>query len=87
MMREVLWTPIAMFVLLFAAAAGVRAQVPPGAMPSPDRVAKEITGSDAMDTAARQMGAFWQLQKIVETMAGSRLFRNQLTPEEQRLIG
>jgi len=56
-------------------------------MPSAQRVKSELKGADAMDTAARQMGAFWQLQEIIKNLAGPRLWRNQLTPDEQRLLG
>lgn len=55
--------------------------------PSADRVRAELTGADPMDTAARQMGAFWQLQQIVKELSGFRYVRNQLTPEERRLLG
>ena len=56
-------------------------------MPSMEGVATEIKGADAMDTAARRMGAFWQLMQIIQELAGQRLYRNQLTPDEGRLIG
>lgn len=55
--------------------------------PSAERIRGEINGSDAKDTAARQMGACWQIQRIVEELAGQRRWRNQLTPDERRLIG
>ena len=55
--------------------------------PPVDRVRAEITGADPMDTAARQMGAFWQLQGILKELSGFRFVRNQLTPDERRLIG
>jgi hypothetical protein len=55
--------------------------------PSMERVTTEIKGADPMDTAARQMGAFWQLQEIIKTLSGLRWTRNQLTPDEGRLIG
>lgn len=55
--------------------------------PSIERVKAEIKGTDALDTAARQMGAFWQLKTIVEQLSGFRRYRNQLTPDEARMIG
>jgi hypothetical protein len=55
--------------------------------PSVDRVKAELKGTDAMDTAARQMGAFWQLQEIIKELSGFRWSRNQLTPDEKRLLG
>lgn len=72
-----------------AAAVAVVAQSPikPGSMPSADRVRAEIKGANPMETAARQMGAFVQLRRIVETLAGQRNFTDRLTAEEKRLIG
>ena len=55
--------------------------------PAIERVRNEIKGKDATDTAAKHVGAFWQLQNIVKEMSGGRQYRNQLTPEEGRLIG
>ena len=40
-----------------------------------------------MDTAARQMGAFWQLQQIIKDLSGTRVNRNELSPRENELIG
>lgn len=56
-------------------------------MPSTARVRDETKGADSMDTAARQMGAFWQLLQVIQEMAGQRYYRNQLTPDEGRYIG
>lgn len=56
-------------------------------MPSVERVKSEIKGADALDTAARQMGAFWQLQEIIKTLSGLRWARNELTADERRLLG
>ncbi len=55
-------------------------------MPTVERVKAEVRSRDRMDTAARQMGAFWQLRRIIETLAGPRLYRST-TPDERRLIG
>jgi hypothetical protein len=55
--------------------------------PPVGRVQAQIKGKDAMDTAARQMGAFWQLLQVIQELAGQRFYRNQLTPDEGRLIG
>jgi hypothetical protein len=55
--------------------------------PSVERVKSEMQGKDAMDTAARQMGAFWQLQEIIKGMSGLRWTTNALTPDEERLLG
>jgi tetratricopeptide (TPR) repeat protein len=76
-------------VLLPAFAARAQATNPPylSQIPSVERVRAEIKGTDAMDTAARQMGAFWQLQEIIKTLSGLRWTRGQLTPDEGRLIG
>jgi tetratricopeptide (TPR) repeat protein len=55
--------------------------------PSLERVRAELKGADAMDTAAMHMGAFWQLQQMINELAGPRRYRNQLTPDEGRLLG
>lgn len=55
--------------------------------PSVERVKAEIKGTDSMDTAARQMGAFWQLQKVIKELSGFRWTRNELTSDEKRLLG
>jgi hypothetical protein len=54
-------------------------------MPSVDRVTKEMQASDPAETAARQMGAFWQLKQMVEDMAGPRFYKPGLTPDEARM--
>jgi len=56
-------------------------------MPSPERVMREVQGTDAMDTSARQMGALWQLYKMVEDMAYGleHRYTNKLTPDENRI--
>ena len=55
--------------------------------PSVERVKSEMQGKDAMDTAARQMGAFWQLQEVIKGMSGLRWAQNRLTADEKRLLG
>lgn len=54
--------------------------------PSVDKVKAELKGSDALDTAAKQMGAFWQLREIIETLGRPRILRSP-TPDENRLMG
>lgn len=55
-------------------------------MPATERVLREIQGSNPVDTAERQMGAFWQLRQIIYDLALSqRRNRNNVTPDEQRL--
>src|SRR5688572_25460166 len=87
--RKALITLAAAAVLLQTAGARAQATNPPylSQMPSMERVTAEIKGADAMDTAARRMGAFWQLMQIIQELAGQRLWRNQLTPDEGRLLG
>lgn len=55
-------------------------------MPTVERVKAEIKGTDAIDTAARQAGAFWQLRDVIYKMALSQ-HRNdrQVTSDEKRL--
>ena len=59
-------------------------------MPAPDRVMREIQGTDPADTAIRQIGAFWQLTEIIKDMAwslGHRFYgiKGQLLPDEERI--
>jgi hypothetical protein len=53
-----------------------------GGMPSVDRVLSEVKGDSALDTAARQCAAFWQLQQMIKSLAGG----PQLTGDELHLI-
>lgn len=82
---------VAVVIVALLPTATVQAQAtdPPylSQMPAVDHVMAEIKGPDPMDTAARQMGAFWQLQKMVQGLAGDRYYRNQLTTDEGNLIG
>src|SRR5918911_246229 len=84
--------PLPIVLVLTVVIAGVSATTAqnPGYLrdfPSAERVFAEIKGKDAMDTAARQRGAFWQLKKIIEELSGFRWTRNELTPDEKRLMG
>ncbi len=56
-------------------------------MPSPERVMREVKGSDADDTVARQLGALLQFNKMIENMAWElgRRYGDALTGDEQRL--
>jgi hypothetical protein len=56
-------------------------------LPPVERVLREIKGATPDETAARQMGTFLQFKDIIQDMAGYRYYRNQLTADEQRLIG
>jgi tetratricopeptide (TPR) repeat protein len=71
------------------ASASTQTKNPPylAQFPSVERVKSEMQGKDAMDTAARQMGAFWQLQEIIKGMSGLRWTTNALTPDEKELLG
>jgi hypothetical protein len=89
-MKTLAWSLVVSVVaLLPTSAAQAKEMNPPylSEMPSVERVQSEIQGDDPMNTAARQMGAFWQLQQVVNDMAGPRRYRNQLTPDEGRLLG
>jgi hypothetical protein len=55
-------------------------------MPSPERVLAEVRGRDDLDTAARQAGTFHQLVQMMRVMSEGRAYRNQLTPDEQRVM-
>jgi hypothetical protein len=56
--------------------------------PAPARIMAEFTGASPADTAARQMGAFWQLRAILEDLAWGLegRYRNRLSADEQRLV-
>lgn len=55
-------------------------------MPAVERVKAEIKGTDPMDTAARQAGAFFQFRQIIYDLAlNQRRDRNEVTPDEKRL--
>ena len=77
------------FLILPSDPSHAQATNPPylAGFPTIERVKTVIKGTDAVDSAARQVGAFWQLRQIVQQMSGFRQYRNQLTPDEGRLIG
>jgi hypothetical protein len=79
---------VALFGVLQPITLAAQATNPPylREMPPVERVLREITGTDADETAARQMGTFLQFKKIIEKMAGYRFYRNQLTRDETRFI-
>jgi hypothetical protein len=55
-------------------------------MPAVDRILRDVQGKDALDTAARQAGAFWQLRNAIDGFAyAQHRSDRQFTPEEQRL--
>ena len=55
-------------------------------MPPPERVIAALKGATPKATALLQMGAFYQLGEVIRTLAGRRAIRNQLTPDEIRLM-
>jgi hypothetical protein len=55
-------------------------------LPSAQRVVAEIEGRNERDTAIRRVAALSQLRKIVESLAGGRLYADQLTSDEKRII-
>ncbi|MCB1123485.1 MAG: hypothetical protein KJT03_18170, partial [Verrucomicrobiae bacterium] len=54
-------------------------------MPSVEQVKADSQGKDDLDTRARQVGTLLMLRRVVEDMAGSRQYQNQLTPDETRI--
>jgi hypothetical protein len=56
-----------------------------GEMPTVDALMKAMQAGDPDETAARQMGAFWQLKTMIEELAGPRYYKPGLTPEEAKL--
>jgi len=90
-MRTKFVAAVAVFALAFCIVAGGQSSATNPAylseMPSPDRVMREVQGTDAMDTSARQMGALWQLYKMIADMVYGleHRYENKLTPDENRL--
>jgi hypothetical protein len=86
-LRRALYHLSGLAVLLHAGAA---AQVPDPSylrrMPSSARVEAAVQGTDRVDTAARQMGAFWQLMEVIKALAGPRNASGELTKDEERLL-
>jgi len=65
-------------------------RMPPGylnEMPDPARVLATFGGSDSFDRTARQLGALHQLKNMVEDLSDGRIYTNQLTADEKRIIG
>ncbi|HEX7295358.1 MAG TPA: hypothetical protein VF251_06370, partial [Pyrinomonadaceae bacterium] len=57
-----------------------------GQFPSPEKIRADVRGVDAMETAAKQGGIFWQLHQLISLLAYSqRRTETQFTPDEQRL--
>lgn len=54
--------------------------------PTAERIKADIKGSDAVDTSARQMGAYWQLMQMIKTLAGPRFQSNAFTRDENNLL-
>ena len=55
-------------------------------MPTVERVMAEIRGRDARDTALRQVAALGQLRGMIEEASDGRVYSNELTTGEQRLM-
>lgn len=89
-MKTVVLAPLSIAVVLFLCPTLARAQATNPAylseMPTVDRVKTEIKGADAMDTAARQAGAFWRMRQMIFDFAYSqRRTDRQRTPDEHRV--
>ena len=55
--------------------------------PTVDQVLAKLTGTDANDTTNLHLGAFREFKQMIQDLAGSRWYRNQLTPDETRIFG
>jgi hypothetical protein len=88
-MRAIIVVTVALLGIAPTARLAAQATNPPylAEMPPVERILREIKGAAADETAARQMGTFLQFKDIIEKMASYRFYRNQLTPDEKRLIG
>ena len=83
--------PILLLVLTIPAPPVIAQSINPqylGQLPSWEQIKGQVKGNDAMDTAARQMGACWQLRQVIYDLAwaSQRRSRNRLTPDETRLV-
>src|SRR5262245_17768749 len=79
---------VAALQLLLTINASSQAPNPPylREMPSEERVLREIKGTEPIDTAARQSGAFEQLRKIIYDLAlAERRDRNHVLPDEKKI--
>ncbi|MCC6293541.1 MAG: hypothetical protein IT164_12895 [Bryobacterales bacterium] len=54
-------------------------------MPVPEQVVAAITGADPQEAAARRIGAFQQLQDLIEELSNGRTALGNDTPDEKRL--
>ena len=54
-------------------------------MPLPQRVVAEITAADPQEAAARRIGAFQQLQDMIEELSNGRTALGNDTPDEKRI--
>ena len=56
--------------------------------PSAEQIKSVVKGADAMETAAKQAGVFWQFYQLISNLAYSehRMDR-QFTPDEKRMVG
>ena len=69
------------------------AQAPPAsgdytaAMPSVEKVKAQVKGTDATDTAARQLAVFSYLQTYISRIKDARKYGGPFTPGEQKLLG
>ena len=55
-------------------------------MPTPERVIAVLKGPTPKASALLQIGAFYQLGEVIRTLSGRRAIRNELTPDEVRLM-
>lgn len=78
----------ALFVTLVGTAPIAAQSMPAGylkEMPDPARVISSFDGDKSPDKTLRQYGALYQLKTMLEDLSDGRVYRNQLTPEEQRI--
>ncbi|MGH9947290.1 MAG: hypothetical protein ACRD6X_08835 [Pyrinomonadaceae bacterium] len=78
------------FVSLFLLSTVSRSQTNPAYLsqfPASAHISSDQKGKDAMDTAARQMGACWQMQQLIYKLAWQtqKRGRGRLTPDESRI--
>jgi tetratricopeptide (TPR) repeat protein len=77
------------FILFFLTQLAAQSTQPPylAQFPSVEQVRRDVRGSDAMETVAKQCGLFWQMTRLIYNLAYSqRRSDRQFTADERRLV-
>jgi len=86
--RPKVFVLVALLALMLSATIQAQTTTPAylGQFPSPERIKADVHGINAMDTAAKQAGIFWQLKQLISLLAyAQKRTDRQFTADEQRL--